>query len=426
MPFAVSWTASEVGRRGVKDMSGREGKGALAGLKVVDLSRVLGGPFCTQWFGDLGAEVIKVEPPQGDETRTWGPPFDELGTASYFRGVNRSKRGISLDLSCPEGRGVLLRLLDGADVLIENFKIGTLEKWGLGHEEVLKDRFPTLVHCRISGFGADGPLGSLPGYDAIVQAMSGWMSVNGTPESGPTRLGIAMVDMGTGMSAAIAIMSAIYERSNSGKGQFVEVSLYDTALSLLFPHASNWFMGGKRPAPTGNQHPNLAPYDTFRTATYDVFLGTGNDGQFARLCEVLGKPEMAEDPRFARMAERNVNRVEMKKDLEALLADRDGEEVAQALMQKGVPAGPVLGVPEVLDHAHTEHREMIVEIGTYKGMGNPAKYSRTPHRPKLPPPAFGEHTRMVLAGLGYAEAEIDELLADGIAFEAGERAAAAE
>lgn len=405
-------------------MSDPNGNGTLHGLKVIDLSRVLGGPYCTQWLGDLGAEVIKVEPPQGDETRTWGPPFDEAGSASYFRGVNRSKTGISVDMSKPAGREIVLKLLEDADILIENFKIGTMEKWNLGYEQLLRDRFPRLVHCRISGFGADGPLGKLPGYDAVVQAMSGWMSVNGTPDSGPTRLGIAMVDMGTGMAAGIAIMSALYERSHSGKGQFVEVSLFDTALSLLFPHASNWFMGGKRPAPSGNAHPNLAPYDTFRTGGSDVFLGAGNDGQFARLCEVLGKPELAANPRFARMAERNVNRVELKQELEALLAGRDGEEVAQALMENGVPAGPVLGVPEILDHPHTAHREMIVEIGDYKGMGNPAKYSRTPRKPVMPPPGFGEHTREVLQGLGYSPKEINELLAEGVVREAEQRKAA--
>lgn len=401
-------------------------QGTLSGLKVVDLTRVLGGPFCTQWFGDLGADVIKVEPPQGDETRSWGPPFDDQGAASYFRGVNRSKRGIALDLSHAQGREILLKLLSDADVLIENFKVGTLEKWQLGYDDVLKEKFPKLVHCRITGFGPEGPLGALPGYDAIVQAMSGWMSVNGAPGSGPTRLGIPMVDMGTGMAAAIAIMSALYERSNSGKGQFVDVSLYDTALSLLFPHASNWFHGGKRPTLTGNQHPNLAPYDSFKTGTCDIFLGTGNDAQFARLCDVLGKPELAEDERFARMAARNVNRESMKAELEALLSARDGEEVADTLMKRGVPAGPVLGVPEVLDHPHTRHQEMVVEIGTYSGMGNPAKYSRTPFSPDRPPPRFGQHTREVLTSLGYTDTDIDALLSDGIAGEATGHAEAAE
>jgi formyl-CoA transferase len=403
---------------------GKKPPGTLSGLKVVDLSRVLGGPFCTQWLGDLGAEVIKVEPPQGDETRAWGPPFDGDGTASYFIGVNRAKRGISVDLSTPEGREIILKLLADADVLLENFRIGSLEKWNLGYEQVLKEMFPRLVHCRISGFGADGPLGSYPGYDAIVQAMAGWISVNGSPEGGPTRLGIAMVDMGTGMAAAIAIMSALYERASSGNGQFVEVSLYDTALSLLFPHASNWFMGGKRPAPTGNAHPNLAPYETYETGTTDIFLGAGNDGQFAKLCDVLGAPELTKDPRFVTNGDRNTNKVELKVELEKLLADHDGEKIFAKLMERGVPAGPVLGVPEVLAHPHTAHRDMIVELGAYKGMGNPAKYSRTPRSPSRPPPRFGEHTEEVLGELGYSDAEIEKLAGDGIIRRAERRKAA--
>ncbi|MDH3580760.1 MAG: CoA transferase [Hyphomicrobiales bacterium] len=398
-------------------MTANGSKGTLSGLKVVDLSRVLGGPFCTQWFGDLGADVIKVEPPQGDETRDWGPPFDDDGTASYFLGVNRSKSGISVDISTRQGREIILKLLDEADVLIENFRTGTLEKWDLGYETVLKQKFPKLVHCRITGFGADGPLGSFPGYDAVVQAMAGWMSVNGTPDSGPTRLGIAMVDMGTGMAAAIAIMSALYERAASGEGQFVEVSLFDTALSLLFPHGSNYFLSGKRPQPTGNAHPNLAPYEAFKTGTCDIFLGAGNDGQFAKLCDVLKRPELAQDPRFITNADRNVNKVELKQELEALLAAHDGEEIFADLMRKGVPAGPVLGIPEVLAHPHTAHRDMIVEIGAYKGMGNPAKYSRTPSRPTKPPPRFGEHTRDVLRELGYSDADIDTLLRESIVSE---------
>lgn len=398
-------------------MTANGSKGTLSGLKVVDLSRVLGGPFCTQWFGDLGADVIKVEPPQGDETRDWGPPFDDDGTASYFLGVNRSKSGISVDISTPRGREIILKLLDEADVLIENFRTGTLEKWDLGYETVLKQKFPKLVHCRITGFGADGPLGSFPGYDAVVQAMAGWMSVNGTPDSGPTRLGIAMVDMGTGMAAAIAIMSALYERAASGEGQFVEVSLFDTALSLLFPHGSNYFLSGKRPQPTGNAHPNLAPYEAFKTGTCDIFLGAGNDGQFAKLCDVLKRPELAQDPRFITNADRNVNKVELKQEIEALLAAHDGEEIFADLMRKGVPAGPVLGIPEVLAHPHTAHRDMIVEIGAYKGMGNPAKYSRTPSRPTKPPPRFGEHTRDVLRELGYSDADIDTLLRESVVSE---------
>ena len=221
---------------------------ALDGVRVIDLTRVLGGPFCTQWLGDHGADVIKIEPPQGDDVRHWGPPFhEEFGASSYFAGINRNKRGMALDLRQEAGKEALFKLLETADILIENFKPGSMEKWGMGYEEVLSRRFPRLIHSKVSGFGADGPMGGLPGYDAVIQAQAGMMSVNGVPGGGPTRLGIAIVDMATGMAAAIGIGMALYERSVSGKGQFIETSLYDTGVSLLFPHYANYFLSGKTP-----------------------------------------------------------------------------------------------------------------------------------------------------------------------------------
>jgi len=389
--------------------------GALSDVTIIDLTRVLSGPFCTQWLGDLGARVIKVEPPQGDEVRHWGPPFDATGTASYFLGLNRSKEGIALDLTQEAGREVLFKLLSRADVLFENFKPGTLEKWGLGYEETLQARFPRLIHSRITGFGKDGPLGGFPGYDAVVQAMSGWMSINGTPDSGPIRLGIPMVDMGTGLTAAIGILSALHERSRSGKGQFIETCLFDTALSLLFPYAANMFLGAARPKLIGSAHPNIAPYDRFATKSCDIFLGVGNDRQFGRLCERLEAPELAADPRYLTNGKRNENKVELKGALEQLLADLDGEALAAELMALGVPAGPILGVPEVVAHPHAAHRNMVVERDGYKGIGNPIKLSRTPPEPRARPPRFGEHTRQVLAELGYSSEEIDALVAQGAA-----------
>jgi len=397
--------------------------GALAGIKVIDLTRVLGGPYCTQMLGDHGAEVIKIEPPQGDETRTWGPPF-QGDAASYFIGVNRNKRGVALDLSRPEGRAVLFRLLASADVLIENFKTGTLERWGMGYEPVLRDRFPRLIHCRVSGFGADGPLGGYPGYDAVVQGMAGLMSLNGEPEGAPVRVGVPVVDLATGMNASIAILLALQERQRSGRGQLVEVTLFDSAVALLHPYTANWFLSGKPPARTGNQHPNVSPYDQYRTKTKRIFVAVGNDRQFQRFCAEIGRPELVNDPRFRSNADRVTNRAALRAELEAILASIDGETLAMTLLEKGVPAGPVLDVPDVVSHPHTRHRGMVIERGAYRGVGNPVKLSRTPMSVRETPPAFGSATREVLAESGFTQSEIDSLFASGVAMETPRKAAA--
>ncbi len=388
--------------------------GALSGLKVIDLSRVLGGPFAGQVLGDHGADVIKVEPPAGDETRGWGPPFNAHGTAGYFEGLNRNKRAIALDLSRDEGRAVLLRMLEGADVLLENFKVGTLEKWGLGYDEVLSKRFPRLIHARVSGFGADGPMGAMPGYDAILQAMGGIMSVNGTEATGPTRVGLPVVDMVTGLNAVIAVMMALTHRAATGKGQFVESALFDSALSLLHPHAPNVFLSGKEPRLTGNDHPNISPYSSYATATRPVYLAVGNNRQFARLCDEIGAPEIAQDPRFATNADRVVNREELRTELERAMADKDGAALGEQLIAAGVPAGPILTVNESLAHPHTAHRQMVVEMDGYRGLGAPAKPAATPPSFRRPPPEFSQHTAEVLAEFGFTSDEIAALQAQGI------------
>jgi crotonobetainyl-CoA:carnitine CoA-transferase CaiB-like acyl-CoA transferase len=360
--------------------------GSLAGLKVIDLSRVLGGPFCTQILGDHGAEVLKIEPPGGDETRSWGPPFVE-GTAPYFTGVNRNKKSVVLDFSQSASRELLRRLLADADVLVENFKIGTLARWGLG-DDVLCQSFPRLIHCRITGFGADGPLGGLPGYDAIIQAMSGIMSVNGEADGGPLRVGLPVVDMVTGLNAALGIMLALHDRDRTGKGQFVEAALYDSGLSLLHPHAANYFATGKAPVRTGNSHPNIAPYSLFATATCPIFVAAGNDGQFRKLCDMIAAPEIGSAPRFSTNAQRVENRDALHAALERALSRFDGAELARDLIAAGVPCGPLLGVAEALAHPHATHRDMIVNIGSYRGVGSPIKLSRTPASYRQPPPRF--------------------------------------
>ena len=393
--------------------------GALDGVRVIDLTRILGGPFGTQWLGDHGAEVIKIEPPHGDDVRQWGPPFDEeVGAASYFLGINRNKRGMALDLRMEEGKEILFRLLETADVLIENFKPGSMEKWGMGFEDVLSKRFPRLIHTKVSGFGKTGPMGGYPGYDAVIQAQAGMMSVNGVPDGGPTRLGIPIVDIATGMAAVIGIAMALYEREHSGKGQFIETSLYDTGVSLLFPHYANFFLSGNTPVITGNRHSNLSPYDAYPTKTCDIFIAGGNDGQFSRLCDVLGVPEMAKEPDFINNAARLTHQEELRARFEPLMAEWDGEELAKTLMDRGVPAGPVLSVPEVMEAPHTMHREMTVDIDGFRTTGNPIKMSRTPAQPaRKRPPKFGEETRAILAEAGYSDEEIEAMLAAGAALE---------
>ena len=391
-----------------------QGPGALSGLKVIDLTRVLGGPYCTMVLSDHGADVIKLEPPQGDETREWGPPFDEAGDASYYLGINRNKKGVGLDLAKPAGREVLLRLLEDADVLIENFKPGSMEKWGLGYEAVLSKRFPRLIHCRVSGFGADGPMGGFPGYDAILQAMVGLMSINGTETSGPTRLGNPIVDIATGLFSAIAILMALYERGTSGRGQFCDMTLHDCGMALLHPHAANFFLSGRRPKATGNPHPNLQPYSKFTTRTCEIFVAAGNDATFRKFCEFLGVPELAKDTRFATNSGRVTNRDALAEVLNARFADEDGHELTRRMLAAGLPAGPVLFVDEAMAANHTAHRKMVTELGGYRGLGTPIKLSRTPGGTRSAPPRFNEHGEAVLRARGFSEAEIAGLARDGV------------
>ena len=391
---------------------------ALNGLKVIDLTRVLGGPYATQILGDHGAEIVKIESAVGDEVRGWGPPF-ERGMASYFINLNRNKKSVVIDLSTDAGRGVLLRLLQDADVLIDNFKAGTLEKWGIGYETFLKDSYPRLIHCRISGFGQTGPLGGAPGYDAVLQAMTGMMSINGMSDGDPVRLGTPIVDMGTGLYCVIGILMALHERRNSGLGQYIDMTLYDSALALMHPHNANYFLNKKPGKATGNSHPNISPYDKYPTATNDIFIGIGNNRAFRRLCEVLGESAIADDPRFKNNADRVVNRDALTNLLTVALSKVDGSVFAETLLAAGVPAGPVRNIEEALLHSQTSERRMILSRDSYQGLASPIKFSRSSDVGVMSlPPILGEHTLEVLKAAGVGEQEIDELIAAGVIVQA--------
>jgi formyl-CoA transferase len=384
----------------------------MTGLRVIDLTRVLGGPYCTQILADHGADVIKVEPPAGDEVRDWGPPFHGED-AAYFIGINRNKRSIGLDLASEGGRAVLLKMLETADVLIENFKPGTLDKWGLGND-VVREKFPRLVHCRISGFGGDGPRGGNPGYDAIIQAMTGMIAATGSQESGPTRIGVPLVDITTGLYAAIGILMALAERQKSGHGQFLETTLYETGLAIMHPHAANYFLHGKPPALTGNEHPNLVPYAIFEARDGKIFTGVGNDGTFRKLCKEIGKPELGTDPRFARNKDRIANRAALRTELEAVFKQYDAEPLCDRLLNAGLPAGPVQSIDKALTNAHTVHRGDVIEQDWYKGVASPIRFERSKASLRSLPPKFSEHAGAVLAEFGYSPGDVETLVAEGI------------
>jgi crotonobetainyl-CoA:carnitine CoA-transferase CaiB-like acyl-CoA transferase len=318
-----------------------------------------------------------------------------------------------LDLASEEGRAVLLKMLERADVLIENFKPGTLDKWGIG-SEVLREKFPRLVHCRISGFGGDGPRGGNPGYDAIIQAMTGMIAATGSPDSGPMRIGVPLVDITTGLYAAIGILMALAERQKSGLGQFLETTLYETGLAIMHPHAANYFMHGRPPALTGNEHPNLVPYAIFPTRTDDIFIGVGNDGTFRKLAREIGKPELGSDPRFARNKDRIANREALRAELAAVFSQHEAEPLCNRLLAAGLPAGPVQRIDQALTSAHAVHRGDVIEKDWYKGVASPIRFSRSKASLRSVPPTFSQHASEVLGEFGYSQGQIEILVQNGV------------
>ena len=371
-------------------------QGSLVGLRVLDLSRVLAGPLCAQMLSDHGADVIKVEAPQGDETRLLGPPFVEPGQAAYFSAINRGKRGLSLDLSKPADRAILEALLVNADVLIENFVPGTMAKWGLGYDEYLATAFPKLIYCSISGFGGSGPLANLPGYDAVLQAMCGLMSINGEPQTGPTRIGVPVVDQVTGYNAFSGIMMALWARIRTGQGQRVEATLFDSALSMLIPHAANWMNSGKTPALTGSAHPNIPTYNRFEVGDGQIFLGIVNEGQFKKFCKHIQREDLLSNPLFNSNASRMTNREALRHEMEVALKEFNRAELCKDLMALGVAAGPVHTVPEALEQPHTAARDMFIQRNDYQGVGLPIKLSKTPGSAGVRPPRLGEHNSDII------------------------------
>jgi len=388
--------------------------GALDGIRVLDLTRILAGPMCAMMLGDMGADVIKVEPPgTGDDTRTWGPPFVG-GEAAYFLGLNRNKRSMTLNMAVPDGQSILADLIRRCDVLVENFKAGTLEKWGFTNAW-LEQHAPRVIRCSVTGYGANGPKGGLPGYDFILQAESGLMSITGPVDGEPTKHGVALVDVCTGMLACNSILAALQARHRSGRGQHVEVSLYESSLFMLANVAANYLAAGREGGRFGNGHPSIVPYTTYPTQDGMMAVAVGNDTQFAKFAQAIGRAEWATDPRYVK----NKDRVENRATLDPLIAQTLKTDVADVwvsnLEAARVPCGRVNSVSAALDDEHTKARRMVetVEhptIGELKVIGTPFKMSGTPTSIRRAPPTLGQHTEDILCGeLGLTRERVAEL-----------------
>lgn len=392
--------------------------GALKGITVLDLTRVLAGPFCTLMLGDMGAEVIKVEEPgKGDDSRAFGPPFVG-GEAAYYLSINRNKKSITLNLKSPRGKEVLRRLIAKADVLVENFRPGTMEKLGFGYE-ALKDERPDLIYCSISGFGSGGPDAGRPGYDLIVQGECGVMDLTGDPEGPPTKVGTPVADLVSGLMAAQGITLALFARQRTGRGQYVEIAMLDAMASLLAYNAGIFFATGKSPTRRGNQHATIVPYETFRAADGYVNIAAANDSLFVKLCDVIERPDLAKDPRFDKAPKRVESRADLIPLLNQIVATRPRADWIARLSAAGIPCGQIRTVAEVCESPQLISRGMIVEqahatAGMIKTMGPPIKLGDTPAGIRLAPPTLGEHTADILGGmLGLSAAEIEELKASG-------------
>ena len=366
----------------------------LEGLKVIELARILAGPWAGQTLRDLGAEVIKVEAPEGDDTRQWGPPFVEREndkTASYFHSCNRGKSSVIVDFRTDEGKAVLIELVRDADILIENFKVGGLKKYGLDYENLAKVN-PKLIYCSITGFGQTGPYAHRAGYDYIIQGMSGFMSITGEPDGAPQRAGVAITDIFTGVYATSAILAALHMRARTGKGQHIDMSLLDSAVCVMANQALNYLTTGNPPQRTGNYHPNLTPYQVFECRDGHIIIATGNDGQYQRLCDILGLPEMASAPEYLK----NANRVENREDMIAKLSARtvlmSKGELLTACEAKGVPAGPINSMDEVFADPQVVHRQLQVNLDGIPSVRSPFMFSDAELKLDRPSPKLGDNS----------------------------------
>jgi crotonobetainyl-CoA:carnitine CoA-transferase CaiB-like acyl-CoA transferase len=379
----------------------------LSGVRVVDLTRILAGPYATMILGDLGADVIKIENPDGgDDSRGWGPPWvpQAGGASAYFAAVNRNKRSVALDLKSEAGRDIVWRLIEQSDVVVSNFRPGVIERLGFSWEAV-HARAPRVVYALVNGYGASGPGAEKPSFDVIVQGESGVMDVTGWPDGPPTRVGISLGDETAGLLAVQGILAALLARERTGRGQRVEVALHDGLLSLLTYHAQSWWSGGPPPARLGNAHPSIVPYQTFQAADAWINVGVGNERQWRSFCAVIGRPDWVDDPRFETNAARVQNREELVPLLKELFATRLASEWLDALADAGIPSGRIRRVPEALEAPETLHREMVVEVGAegsgpLRLLGIPVKLSATPGKIRRRPPALGEHTAEVLSEIG--------------------------
>ena len=390
------------------------GSGALSGIRVLDLTRALAGPYCTMFLGDMGAEIAKVEQPGvGDDSRGWGPPF--IGAESaYFLAINRNKKSIAIDMKSAKGIELVRRLACKADVLIENFRPGTMDRFGLG-DAALRDLNPRLIYASLSGFGSDGPMKDWPGYDLIIQAWGGFMSITGRPDGEPTKVAVAIIDIVAGLMLGKAIVAALFARERSGVGQKVDTSLLEAEVACLIPYGSDYLASGRVPGRNGNAHPNIVPYQSFNTADGYMVVGAASESNWQRLCQAIQEPELARDSRFASNAQRVAHRQELIPLLTEVFLKRDTASWIRLLSESGIPCAPVQTIDQVFSDPQVLHRKMLLEVehptsGKVRMAGIPVKFSATPSSLRLPPPTLGQHSDQVLSGwLGMGQDEIIDL-----------------